>query len=286
MQLIECPRDAMQGIHAFIPTEIKINYLNKLLRVGFHTLDVGSFVSPKAIPQMADTAQVLAGLNLTDTRTRLLAIIANMRGAREAAAHKTIDYLGYPLSISETFQQRNTNKSISQALEDVAAIQALCKEQDKQLVVYISMAFGNPYNDPYSLDYLEQFAGVLASLEVDVVSLSDTVGVATPAQLSEVFTKLSTTYPAMPMGVHLHSNPATAAAKITAALQAGCTRFDGAVLGYGGCPMAKDELTGNIDTATIIAALSATNPRSLQLNMDAYQEAAQYAQSEVFGKYQ
>jgi len=285
MQLIECPRDAMQGINAFIPTEVKINYLNKLLRVGFHTLDFGSFVSPKAIPQLADTKDVLNGLSFTHTNTKLLAIIANVRGAQEAISYDEISYLGYPLSISETFQQRNTNKSIVAALDDVSQINELCRKHNKELVVYISMGFGNPYKDPYSLDYLEQFIGVLITLGIKTISISDTIGIAQADQINSIFALFSTAYPDVNFGVHLHSKTASSAEKIRAALDAGCERFDGAILGYGGCPMAEDELVGNIDTRTIISEINNWNGNELSLDMDAFKEAEEYASKEVFGKY-
>ncbi|MCF6360337.1 MAG: hydroxymethylglutaryl-CoA lyase [Cyclobacteriaceae bacterium] len=285
MQIIECPRDAMQGIHEFIPTQTKIEYLNKLLKVGFHTLDFGSFVSPKAIPQLKDTSEVLRGLDLGDSRSKLLAIIANYRGATNAVAYDEISVLGYPLSISETFQQRNTNKSISAALEDVSRIAALCNKNNKEFVVYISMAFGNPYNDPYSIDYLEQFTDVLTTLGVDVISLSDTIGIARPEQIKSIFSLFSNAYPEINFGVHLHSTKETASEKVKAALKAGCERFDGAILGYGGCPMAKDELVGNIDTRVIIEEANSSCGAKPTLNMDAFIEAESFASHDVFGKY-
>ncbi len=285
MQIIECPRDAMQGIQEFIPTEVKVEYLNKLLKVGFHTLDFGSFVSPKAIPQLKDSNEVLAGLNLGVSKTKLLAIIANNRGAMEAVVHQEISYLGYPLSISETFQQRNTNKSIAAALEDVSSIQELCAKNRKELVVYISMAFGNPYDDPYSIDYLEQFTDILTTLGVDIISLSDTIGVASANQIKKMFSLFSYTYPEINFGAHLHATKETAAEKIKAALEAGCERFDGAILGYGGCPMAKDELVGNIDTKVIIDEVNKSCNAQLKLDMDAFQDAENYASLHVFGKY-
>ncbi len=282
MQIIECPRDAMQGINDFIPTSVKIDYLNKLLQVGFHTLDFGSFVSPKAIPQLKDTNIVLEGLNLEDTSTKLLAIIANYRGASEAVTHQQISYLGFPLSISETFQQRNTNKSIAEALEEVIKIKNLCTKHSKELVVYISMAFGNPYNNPYSIDYLEQFTDVLITLGVDIISLSDTIGIATPAQIKSIFSSFSTTYPQINFGVHLHATKETAGLKVRAALEAGCQRFDGAILGLGGCPMAKDELVGNIDTRIIIEELERYRSKPMLINKDAFREAERFAASHVF----
>lgn len=285
MQIIECPRDAMQGIKTIIPTEVKIEYLNSLLKVGFHTLDFGSFVSPKAIPQLKDTAEVLSQLELNSSDTKLLAIIANERGAEDALLHPEVSYLGYPLSISETFQQRNTNRSIAHAIEDVARIQEMCQKANRQLVTYISMGFGNPYGDPYSVEIVDQFAGILVTLGVSIISLSDTIGAAQPDQIANLFSHLSKKYSEVQFGVHLHSNPATAGEKIKAALIAGCKRFDGAILGYGGCPMAEDELVGNIDTRTIISVLQSQdlNPG---LNLEALKEAEQIASKKVFGIYQ
>ena len=285
MQIVECPRDAMQGVEGFIPTQIKIEYLNRLLKVGFHTLDFGSFVSPKAIPQLRDTKEVLNGLHLNETKTKLLAIIANQRGAEEALVHSEISYLGYPLSISETFQQRNTNKSIANALEDVSFINELCTQKGKKLITYISMGFGNPYGDPYSVDYLEQFTDVLSTLGVQIISLSDTIGIAEPIQIKNIFSSLSKKYPTIDFGVHLHSNPANAAEKVRSALEVGCKRFDGAILGYGGCPMAEDELVGNINTRTIITEID-KHGLKLNLNMDAFDEAELFASKEVYWKYQ
>jgi len=284
MRIVECPRDAMQGVKEFIPTPIKIEYLNKLLKVGFHTLDFGSFVSSKAIPQLSDTKEVIKGLNLEHTKTNLLAIIANKRGAEEALLYPEINFLGYPLSISETFQQRNTNKSITTALEDVSQISEMCSKNGKQLITYISMGFGNPYGDPYSVDFLVNFTDVLSTLGIKTISLSDTIGVAEPIQIKNVFSALSKKYPAIDFGVHLHSNPATAAAKVRAALEAGCNRFDGAVLGYGGCPMAEDKLVGNINTRTILTEIDKSG-LSLNLHMDAFEEAELFASTEIFGVY-
>jgi hydroxymethylglutaryl-CoA lyase len=285
MKLVECPRDATQGIHEFIPTQTKIDYLNRLLKVGFHTLDFGSFVSPKAIPQLIDTKEVLEGLDLETTKTKLLAIVANTRGALEALSYSKIDYVGFPLSISETFQQRNTNKSITSALEDVSQINELCLKNNRTLVTYISMGFGNPYGDPYSLDYLEQFTDVLTTLGVRIISLADTIGIAQPTQIEEAFSLFSNSYPDINFGVHLHSNPQSAPEKVRAALNAGCKRIDGAILGYGGCPMAEDELVGNMDTRTIIAEIENFGISKLGLNMKAFKEAEQFASLHVFGKY-
>jgi hydroxymethylglutaryl-CoA lyase len=253
IKLIECPRDAMQGIHDFIPTDLKITYLNALLKVGFDTLDFGSFVSPKVLPQMKDTAQVLAGLDLRESLTKLLAIIANVRGAEEACQYEQITYLGFPLSLSETFQQRNTNKTIAEAFEQLKEIQELCVKHHKILVVYLSMGFGNPYGDPYDVAYLEEFVTKLKLLEVKIVCPSDTIGVSAPDNITYLFSTLIKRFPEIEFGAHLHSTPATAVEKIEAAYKAGCVRFDGAIRGYGGCPMAKDELTGNMATEKIIS---------------------------------
>ena len=255
MKIIECPRDAMQGIDEFIPTEKKINYINQLLKVGFDTIDFGSFVSPKAIPQLRDTAEVLAGLQLSDSKSKLLAIVANTRGAEEASKHDAITYLGFPLSISETFQQRNTNKSIVEALNSVAEIQNICVAQNKKQVVYISMGFGNPYNDPYDVEIVGKFVDILVTLGVNIVSLADTIGISTPEQITYLFSSLAKQFPTVELGAHLHSNPKTALEKVKAAYEAGCKRFDGAIKGYGGCPMAKDDLVGNLATETILSYL-------------------------------
>lgn len=252
MKLIECPRDAMQGLDAFIPTEHKIEYINQLLKVGFDTVDFGSFVSPKAIPQLRDTADVLAKLNWQGSKSKLLVIVANTRGAEEASVHEGIACIGFPLSISETFQLRNTNKSIAEALNTLEEIKNICVKSDKKLVTYISMGFGNPYGDAYSIELVDEFVAIVSSMGSDVISLADTIGVSTPDNVSYLFTSLSKQFPALEIGVHLHSNPVTARQKIDAAYRAGCKRFDGAILGFGGCPMAEDKLVGNLATETIV----------------------------------
>lgn len=259
MKLIECPRDAMQGLAEFIPTEKKVDYLNQLLKIGFDSLDFGSFVSPKAIPQMRDTAEVLAKLDLSSTRSKLLAIVANVRGAEEACRFNSIEYLGFPLSISETFQQRNTNKSIAEALNVVNEIQELCMKHNKQQVVYLSMGFGNPYGDPYDVHVVERFADILSTLGVKTISLADTIGVSEPDQIKYLFSSLIKRFPKIEFGAHLHSNPKTSLEKIEAAYSSGCQRFDGALKGFGGCPMAKDELVGNMATETILSFLEGKN---------------------------
>ena len=252
VSLIECPRDAMQGWPHIIPTEKKIEYLNALLKVGFDTLDFGSFVSPHAIPQMADTAEVLAGLARGDSKTKLLAIVANFRGAETAASHDAIRYLGFPFSVSETFQLRNTNKTIEGSFATVEEIQDLCIKMDKELVVYLSMGFGNPYGDPWSEEVVFEWADALSRLGVRTLSLADTVGLATPEQVFSLTDYLVRQLPGHTIGVHLHSTHHNRKAKIDAALEAGCRRFDGALKGIGGCPMAGDELVGNMDTEWMI----------------------------------
>lgn len=254
MKIIECPRDAMQGLEQFVPTATKIAYINALLRVGFDTIDFGSFVSPKAIPQMRDTMEVLASLDLND-KTQLLAIVANLRGAESACDFEEIQYLGYPLSLSETFQQRNTNRSINHALSDLAEIQDLCDEADKTLVVYLSMGFGNPYGDPYELDYIGEFVQKLDNLEVGIISLADTIGVAQTKDVSTLFSNLIPQFPHIEFGAHLHSKPEAVHEKVEAAYRAGCRRIDGALRGFGGCPMATDNLTGNMPTENILTFL-------------------------------
>jgi len=256
MKIVECPRDAMQGIEEYIPAEIKTDYINLLLHAGFDTLDFGSFVSPKAVPQMQDTSDVLRGLDLSHSSTKLLAIVANLRGAQEASAFQQIDYLGYPLSISETFQERNTNKSIAESLSVLQEIQELCIKSGKKLVSYISMGFGNPYGDPYSEEIVLSFTDILKSLEVEIVSLSDTIGMASPESIGKLYNSLSSQFPDVEVGCHLHSNPESAYEKVEAAYLAGCRRFDGAIKGFGGCPLAEDELVGNIATETILSVLS------------------------------
>lgn len=259
MKIIECPRDAMQGLDDFIPTDKKVLYINQLLKVGFDTIDFGSFVSPKAIPQMRDTAEVLRQLDLSKTKSKLLAIVANTRGAQEACSIDQIQYLGFPLSISETFQQRNTNKSILEALNTVNEIQELCKKHGKQQVVYISMGFGNPYGDPYDVEIVNKFADILSTLEIEIISLSDTIGVSEPEQIQYLFNSLTKRFPKIEFGAHLHSNPLTRLEKVAAAYDAGCQRFDGAIKGFGGCPMAKDELVGNMATEVILDFLKSKN---------------------------
>ena len=276
MKIIECPRDAMQGIKEFIPTEEKINYINQLLKVGFDTIDFGSFVSPRAIPQMRDTAEVLEGLDLSTTNSKLLAIVANTRGAEDASHFDEISYLGFPLSLSETFQERNTNRSIAEAMETVSELQLLCGKQNKKLVVYLSMGFGNPYGDPYELSYAGEFVEKLVGMGIKIISLADTIGVSTTTNISELYSSLIPAFPQVEFGAHLHSTAETALEKIQSAYQAGCRRFDGAIHGFGGCPMAKDDLVGNIKTETIIDFAIRSNITT-GLNMDEFGLACQLA---------
>ena len=252
LKLIECPRDAMQGWKSMISTEDKIRYINSLLKVGFDTIDFGSFVSPKAIPQMADTAEVVNGLDLSGSVSRLLAIIANTRGAEVACSFDTISYLGFPFSVSETFQQRNTNSSMEQSLQRVEEIQDLCVKSGKELVVYISMGFGNPYGDPYDEEIVFEWVNKLVGMDIGIISLADTVGVATASQVFDITSYLVESLPGVEVGVHLHSTPHNRQEKLDAAVRAGCKRFDGALKGIGGCPMADDELVGNMDTGWMI----------------------------------
>jgi hydroxymethylglutaryl-CoA lyase len=252
ISLVECPRDAMQGWPHFIPTHKKINYINTLLKVGFDTIDFGSFVSPKIIPQMADTTQVLQGLDIDSSNTKLLAIVANIRGAEEAVMYDAISYIGFPFSVSPTFQLRNTNSTIGASLETVETIQNLCIKNRKQLVIYISMGFGNPYGDKYNEDIVMQWVDKMTQLNIEIISMADTVGLARAEQVGSILKKLISAYTNTTIGVHLHSTPYNWKAKVDAALAAGCTRFDGALKGVGGCPMANDELVGNMDTELMI----------------------------------
>ncbi len=252
IKLIECPRDAMQGWKDFIPTEKKIEYINSLLKVGFDTIDFGSFVSPKAVPQMADTKSVINSLEPALSNTKLLAIIANLRGAEEATVFDRISYLGFPFSVSQTFQKRNTNSSIMESLERVEEIQNLCIKTGKQLVIYISMGFGNPYGDPYSEELVFEWVNKLIALDIRIISLADTVGVATAEQVYDMTEYLVDSLPGIEIGVHLHAHPGNWKEKLEAASKAGCKRFDGALKGIGGCPMAGDELVGNMDTLNLI----------------------------------
>lgn len=253
VKIIECPRDAMQGIKSFIPTERKIAYIQALLGCGFDTIDFGSFVSPRAIPQMADTAEVLSGLDLSKSKSKLLAIVANVRGANEASMHQDIDYLGYPFSISENFQMRNTHKTIAQSIDVLDEILEIAQATNKEVVTYISMGFGNPYGDPWSVEVVGEWTEKLADMGVRILSLSDTVGSSTAEDISYLFKHLIPKYPTVEFGAHLHTTPNKWYEKVDAAYKAGCRRFDGAIQGFGGCPMAKDELTGNMPTEKMLS---------------------------------
>ncbi len=258
VKIIECPRDAMQGIKThFISTEDKANYINALLRVGFDTIDFGSFVSPKAIPQMRDTAAVLSKLDLSSTQSKLLAIIANVRGANDAAQFEEIDYLGYPFSISENFQMRNTHKTINQSIEALQEILTIATRSNKEVVAYLSMGFGNPYGDPWNVDIVGEWTEKLSNMGVKILSLSDTIGSSTPKVIEYLFSNLIPKYPEIEFGAHLHTTPTSWKEKVDAAYKAGCHRFDGAMMGYGGCPMAKDELTGNMPTEKLLSYFTA-----------------------------
>jgi hydroxymethylglutaryl-CoA lyase len=253
VKIIECPRDAMQGIKMFIPTEKKVKYLQSLLNCGLDTLDFGSFVSPKAIPQMVDTAEVLAQLDLSQTQTKLLAIVANVRGAQAASEHVPIQYLGYPFSISENFQMRNTHKTIAQSIESLKEILDIADSVNKEVVAYLSMGFGNPYGDPWNVEIVGEWTEKLAQMGVKILSLSDTVGTSTPEDINYIFSNLIPQYSDIEFGAHLHTTPTSWHEKINAAYTAGCRRYDGAIQGFGGCPMAKDVLTGNMPTEKMLS---------------------------------
>jgi len=280
VQLVECPRDAMQGRKTFIPTEKKIAYINSLLKVGFHTLDCGSFVSPKAIPQMADTKEVLAQLSMQHTRTKLLVIVTNARGAEEAVQFDNVTYLGFPFSISPTFQLKNTNSTIEESLQRVEQIQELCVQNNKQLVVYLSMGFGNPYGDEYDDETLLHWADEMVKRNINIISLADTVGAATPEQINFALSTLIPSYPQAEFGVHLHSMEGNRLPKLKAAVEADCKRFDGALKGFGGCPMAANELIGNMNTEWMIDYFKANNMMPA-LNETALQQSVELAE-EIF----
>jgi hydroxymethylglutaryl-CoA lyase len=280
MKIIECPRDAMQGFVHFIETPVKIKYLNLLLQAGFDTLDFGSFVSPKAIPQLRDTEEVLASLDLSATKTKLLAIVANVKGAEMAVKHKEIRYLGFPFSISETFQQRNTNSSIADSLVTVARIQELCKQHGKELVIYISMGFGNPYGDEWNAEIASHWTSKMVDMEVKIISLSDTIGIANKESIAYMFSNMIQAFPQVEFGAHLHTQPHNWQEKIDAAYKNGCRRYDGAIKGFGGCPMAADELTGNMPTENIIAYMEQAGEQ-LPLNTVVFNEAMAMS-SQVF----
>ena len=265
IKIVECPRDAMQGIKEFIDTEHKARYINQLLKIGFDTIDFGSFVSPKAIPQMRDTAEVLSKLNLSESSSKLLAIVANKRGADDAVQFEEIKYLGYPFSVSETFQIRNTNATIEASLSRVEQIQESCVKHNKEMVLYISMGFGNPYGDEWNVEIVQKWVDHLVSLGISIFSLSDTIGVSNPQSIKYLFSHLIPHYPDIEFGAHLHTEPHNWREKIHAAYESGCVRFDAAMKGYGGCPMAKDDLTGNMATENLVFYF---NENDVELNLD------------------
>ncbi|MBD3863632.1 hydroxymethylglutaryl-CoA lyase [Olleya marilimosa] len=282
VKVIECPRDAMQGIKQFIPTNQKVQYIQSLLRVGFDTIDFGSFVSPKAIPQMVDTAEVLSKLDLSNTSSKLLSIIANSRGAADACTHPEIDYLGYPFSISENFQMRNTHKTIAQSIVLLQDILNQADAANKEVVVYISMGFGNPYGDPWNVDIVGEWTERLSKMGVKILSLSDTVGTSNPENIAYLFSNLIPHYKDIEFGAHLHTTPNSWFEKVDAAYKAGCKRFDGAIQGFGGCPMAKDDLTGNMPTEKVLSYL--TSKKVNNLNAMSFESAYNEA-SKIFKAY-
>ena len=275
IKIIECPRDAMQGIQEFIPTQNKIEYINQLLKVGFDTIDFGSFVSPKAIPQLKDTSEVFEGLYLENNSSKLLSIIANKRGAEQACLFKQIDYLGFPLSISEEFQKRNTNKTIVESIGVLEEIQNLCIQKNKSLVVYLSMAFGNPYGEKYHPEIVADLTNKLHCLDVKTIALSDTIGVSNPANIAPLFSTLISEYSEIEFGAHFHTTPENWKEKVDSAYQNGCRRFDSAIKGFGGCPMAKDDLTGNIPTEKIISYFS----DQLEINKEEFDKSLKLSET-------
>jgi hydroxymethylglutaryl-CoA lyase len=283
VKIIECPRDAMQGIKAFIPTEEKAKYIQALLGCGFDTIDFGSFVSPKAIPQMVNTAEVLSQLDLSKTTSKLLAIVANVRGAQNASLHEEIQYLGYPFSISENFQMRNTHKTIEQSVETLKEILQIANANNKEVVTYISMGFGNPYGDPWNVEIVGEWTEKLAEMGARILSLSDTVGTSTPENITYLFSNLIPKYPEIEFGAHLHTTPTKWHEKVNAAYNSGCRRFDGAVQGFGGCPMAKDELTGNMPTEKMLSYFTSEKVNT-NVNWMTF-EAAFNKATELFSKY-
>ncbi|MFY8188026.1 MAG: hydroxymethylglutaryl-CoA lyase [Flavobacterium sp.] len=283
IKIIECPRDAMQGIKTMIPTQAKIDYLQSLLRVGFDSLDFGSFVSPKAIPQMQDTAAVLAGLDLSQTNTKLLAIIANTKGAELACEHQEIQYLGFPFSISENFQMRNTHKTIAESIVTLQEILDLAQKNNKEVVTYLSMGFGNPYGDPWNVEIVGEWTTKLVEMGVKIISLSDTIGSSTPEIIHYLFSALIPKFPTVEIGAHLHTTPNTWFEKVNAAFEGGCVRFDGAIQGFGGCPMAKDDLTGNMPTEKLISYFT-TKKATTNLNVFSFESAYNEA-TKLFSQY-
>ncbi|MEP3373807.1 MAG: hydroxymethylglutaryl-CoA lyase [Maribacter dokdonensis] len=283
IKIVECPRDAMQGIKKFIPTDEKVRYLQSLLGCGFDTLDFGSFVSPKAIPQMVDTAEVLSKLDLSKTKSKLLSIVANVRGAEDAVTHAEVDYLGFPFSISENFQMRNTHKTIAQSVETLQEIFNIADAANKEVVTYISMGFGNPYGDPWNVEIVGEWTERLAKMGAKILSLSDTVGSSDPETISYLFSNLIPKYPNIEFGAHLHTTPSKWHEKVAAAYESGCKRFDGAIQGFGGCPMAKDDLTGNMPTEKMLSYFTSQKVAT-GVNAMTF-EAAYNKATELFSQY-
>ena len=282
IKLIECPRDAMQGLKDFIPTEKKIQYIQALLRVGFDTIDFGSFVSAKVIPQMQDTAEVLQSLDLSQTQSKLLAIVASSRGAEDATQYQAVDYLGFPFSISENFQMRNTHKTIAESVVALQEILEIAQKNNKEVVTYLSMGFGNPYGDPWNVDIVGEWSERLAQMGVKIISLSDTIGSSTPEVIDYLFSHLIPQYPHIEFGAHLHTTPNKWFEKLDAAYQAGCRRFDGAIQGFGGCPMAKDDLVGNMPTEKLLSYFTS---KKVDANLNALSfESAYNEASKIFLK--
>ncbi|MEO9481607.1 MAG: hydroxymethylglutaryl-CoA lyase [Maribacter dokdonensis] len=283
IKIVECPRDAMQGIKKFIPTDEKVRYLQSLLGCGFDTLDFGSFVSPKAIPQMVDTAEVLSKLDLSKTKSKLLSIVANVRGAEDAVTHAEVDYLGFPFSISENFQMRNTHKTIAQSVETLQEIFNIADAANKEVVTYISMGFGNPYGDPWNVEIVGEWTERLAKMGAKILSLSDTVGSSDPETITYLFSNLIPKYPNIEFGAHLHTTPTKWHEKVAAAYESGCKRFDGAIQGFGGCPMAKDDLTGNMPTEKMLSYFTSQKVAT-GVNAMTF-EAAYNKATELFSQY-
>jgi hydroxymethylglutaryl-CoA lyase len=284
IKFIECPRDAMQGIKDWIPTQEKVQYIQSLLRCGFDTVDFGSFVSPKAVPQMKDTSEVIRKLDLSNTESKLLAIVANTRGAQDAIQFEEIDYLGYPFSISENFQMRNTHKTIDESIVVLSEILELADKKGKEVVAYLSMGFGNPYGDPWNVDIVGDWTNRLSNMGVKILSLSDTIGSSTPDIISYLFSNLIRAFPEIEFGAHLHTTPSTWFEKVDAAFESGCLRFDGAIQGYGGCPMARDELTGNMPTEKMLSYFTS---KKITTNINPLSfESAHNEASKIFNKYQ
>jgi hydroxymethylglutaryl-CoA lyase len=281
IKLTECPRDAMQGLVKFVPTELKVQYINSLLKVGFDTIDFGSFVSPKSVPQMSDTVDVIKKLDLYDSDSAILAIVANLKGAEQAVYFDEIDYLGYPFSVSETFQLKNANSTIDQSLSRVDEIYNLCLQTNHEMVIYLSMAFGNPYGDPWDEDIVANWAEKLADIGIDKIALADTVGLSTPESISRLFKAVIPEFSFVEFGAHLHSNPANSYEKIAAAYNAGCRKFDSAIMGFGGCPMAEDTLTGNIATESLLDFLDKKN-EDTGLNYEQFEQSKRIA-ARIFG---